>query len=63
MLSSTDRILNYVVDGSPMEQLILEPGLHWVEMYHDNVLLNAQLLVQPGSFIQVPESVGYEQQV
>jgi hypothetical protein len=64
VLSSTDKILNYVVDGSPMEQLILEPGLHWVEMYHDNVLLNAQLLfVQPGSFIQVPELVGYEKQV
>ena len=64
VLPSTDIALKYVVDGLPMEQLTLEEGLHWVEVYHDKRLLNAQLLlVQSGGFIQVPELLGYEQQV
>ena len=61
VLPNVDFALKYVVDGSSMEQLILDQGLHWVEVYHDNEILHSQLLsVQPGSFIQLPEIVGNE---
>ena len=64
VLPRTDYALKYVVDGSSVEQLTLAQGLHWVEVYHDNVLLSAQLLtVQPGSFIEIPEMIGNAEQI
>lgn len=58
VLPPTDTTLQFIVDGSPMENLELESGIHWVEVLQDNQLLSAQLLtVQSGSFIQIPHSV------
>ena len=48
----------FVVDGESMDVLDLSEGLHWIEVYNEEGVLNAELLhVQEGSFVQLPQSV------
>ena len=58
VLPVVDVDLMFVVDGRSMDVLEVAEGVHWVEVYHENELLNGQLLhVREGRFVQLPDSV------
>ena len=62
VLPVIDVELTFLVDGVSTDALDMSEGLHWIEIYHQDGLLNAQLMnVQEGSFIQLPDTESFSQ--
>ena len=62
VLPIVDVELTFLVDCVFTDALDMSQGLHWIEIYHQDGLLNAQLMnVQEGSFIQLPDTESFSQ--